>query len=173
LDLSNTISLFIAPSCSSPNTVGLIFNFISNSTTTNYTLHTYGFTANSSSKTLTFAMKGDSAATHYYWLLDSVSVNNTNASTNVLINGGFELGNLTGWIQFCATNASCGSTGNYGQLTTSPCYSGSYCYVDKCSSGFDYLIQSFNTVIGDYYLLSFYLRVFSSGGAYLVDVILT
>ncbi len=173
MDLSNAISLFIALSCSSPNTVGLIFSFVSSSAPTTYTLYTYGFTANSSSTTLTFAMTGDSGPMHDYWLLDSVSVNHTNANTNVLINGGFDVGNLTGWTQFCATNANCGGTGNYGQLTTAACYSGSYCYVDKCGSGgFDYLIQSFNTVIGDYYLLSFYLRIYNSGASYSVYVTL-
>ncbi len=111
-------------------------------------------------------MSGDFGPAHDYWLLDSVSVNHTNASTNVLINGGFETGSLTGWTQYCATNANCGA-GDYGQITTgTACYSGAYCYMDKCfpSSQFDYLIQSFTTVNGDYYIISFYLMNVGGGG---------
>jgi hypothetical protein len=71
----------------------------SSSAPTSYTRYTYGFTANSSSATLTFFMSGDPGMAHNYWLLDSISVNHTNASTDVLINGGFDVGNLTGWTQ--------------------------------------------------------------------------
>ncbi len=105
--------------------------------------------------------------------MDSISVNHTNADTEVLINGGFDTGDFTGWTQYCATDANCGGTGNYGQVTTSNYYSGTYCYVDKCAGGFDYLTQSFTTVIGDYYLISFYLRVYSSGSGHSVYVTLT
>jgi hypothetical protein len=166
--------LSIALSCNSPSTVGQIFYFVASSAPTTYTLYTYGFTANDSSASLTFAITGDSGPMHNYWLLDSISVNHTNANTDVLINGGFEVGNLTGWTQDCATDANCGGSGtNYGQLTNTPCYSGTYCYVDKCNPGFDYLIQSFNTTIGDYYILSFYLMVYNSGSGHSVDVTLT
>ncbi len=105
--------------------------------------------------------------------MDSVAVNHTNASTNVIINGGFDIGNFTGWTQYCATNTVCSGTGNYGQLTTSPCYSGSYCYMDKCSGGYDYLAQSFATVNDDYYILSFYLRVYAQGGPHVLYVMLS
>jgi hypothetical protein len=106
--------------------------------------------------------------------LDSVSVNHTNAATNVLINGGFETGNLTGWSQYCATDQNCGA-GNYGQVTTTDCYSGTYCYVDKCSPAtqFDYLFQSFATVSDDYYIISFYLRIYASGGPQWIYATLT
>ncbi len=151
-----------------------MLSLISSSAPTSYTLYTYGFTANSSSATLTFAMSGDPGPVHNYWLLDSVSVNHTNANTDVLINGGFETGDLTGWTQYCATDANCG-TGDYGQLTTGVCYSGTYCYVDKCYpyTHFDYLIQSFTAVNGDYYIISFYLMNVGGGGPQSVLVTLT
>ncbi len=175
-DSSNAILISIAPSCSSPSTAGRIFSFASNTAPSTYTLYTYDFTANSSSATLTFAFNGDPGGGDHYWLLDSVSVNCTNTRTNVLINGGFETGNFTDWTQYCATDANCG-TGNYGQITTTACYSGTYCYVDKCNqhpgTPYDYLIQSFTTVIGDHYTLSFYFRVYSSGGAQVAYVSLT
>jgi hypothetical protein len=119
-------------------------------------------------------MSGDTGPGHNYWLLDSISVNNTNASTDVLINGGFEVGNLTGWSQYCATVANCGGA-NYGQVTTTDCYSGTYCYVDKCNPGsqYDYLFQSFATMSGDYYIISFYFKVYGNGGPQWIYAMLT
>ncbi|CAF2757735.1 unnamed protein product [Rotaria sp. Silwood2] len=121
-------------------------------------------------------MAGDSGECHHYWLLDRISVTGTASNTNILINGGFEMGNFTGWTQYCATDANCGGTGtNYGQLTTSSCKSGTYCYVDKCDNGghFDYLVQSFPTVIGNYYSVAFYLKIYSSGGSDLAYVMVS
>ncbi|CAM2711098.1 unnamed protein product [Rotaria socialis] len=140
------------PSCTSPNTAGAIFSFASGSAPTTYTLYTHGFTAAGSSATLSFIM----------------TVNNA----NILVNGGFSTGTLTGWTQYCATNANCGGTGTkYGQLTTSTCQTGSYCYVDKCDN-YDYLIQSFTTKIGNYYIISFYLRIYANGGPHSAYVML-
>ncbi len=85
---------------------------------------------------------------NYYFLLDSISVNHKNAGTDVLINGGFETGDFTGWTEYCNTNTNCNG-GDDGQVTTSPCFGG-YCYMDRCAN-YDYLVQSFFTVIGDYY----------------------
>ncbi len=159
------ISVSKAPTCNSPSYAGQLIYLPSNTAPTTYTLYTYNFTANSSSATLTFVMSGDPGPGHNYWFLDSVAVNHTNASTNVLINGGFDMGNLTGWTQFCATDGNCG-TGDYGQLMTGLCYAGNYCYMDKCNgaSQSDYLIQSFNTANGDYYIISFYLMNVGGGG---------
>ena len=163
----------IALSCSSPSLVGLLVTFYTATAPLTYTSYTYGFIANGALSTLTFAITGDAGAAQRYWLFDSISVNYNNTNTDVLTNGGLDTGNFSGWIQYCNTNANCGGTGNYGQLTTSPCYSGLYCYMDKCVSGFDYLIQSFSTVTGGYYLISFYMRVFANGGPHVAYVLLT
>ncbi|CAF3051006.1 unnamed protein product [Rotaria sp. Silwood2] len=148
------------PSCTNPNTVGAIFSIRSNTASTTYQLYTYTFNANDSSATLSFIITGESVAAQHYWLLDDVSVNDTVNNVNILVNGGFETGDFTGWTQYCATNANCG-TNDYGQITTSPCHLGTYCYVDKCGdkNAYDYLIQSFSTVSGNTYILTFYLKV--------------
>ncbi len=40
------------------------------------------------------------------------------ATTDVLINGGFEVGDFTDWTQYCADDMNCGGSGTrYGQLT--------------------------------------------------------
>jgi hypothetical protein len=157
---------------------GLIFTFTATNALASYTLYTYGFTANDSSATLTFALSGDPGPGHNFWLLDSVSANDTTSGTSLLTNGGFETGDFTGWTQYCNTVANCGTNGtsNYsGQITGSPCQSGSYCYMDRCSPGghFDYLTQSFSTVIGDYYSISFYFRFYAVGGGWVTYVTLT
>lgn len=163
----------LVPSCITPSATGRIFSFSSATANISYTLYTYGFVANDSSATIVFAITGDSGPGHHYWLLDTVSVMEMNTSSNILINGGFETGDLTGWTQYCATDANCG-TGFYGELTTSTCDSGSYCYMDRCNSGghFDYLIQSVNTVVGYYYIFGFELRAFANGGGHLAYVML-
>ncbi|CAF4158657.1 unnamed protein product, partial [Adineta steineri] len=130
---------------------------------TTYTQYTSTFTASSTLATLSFIILGEGGggAVHY-WLIDDVVANHTNANANVLINGDFETGNLNGWTQYCNTTTNCdaGSTGNYGHTVptgSGPCYSGSYCVFDSCKNT-DYLEQSFSTVIGDYYIISYYIR---------------
>ncbi|CAF1645870.1 unnamed protein product, partial [Rotaria magnacalcarata] len=110
---------------------------------------------------------GESGGAHHYWLLDTVSVNDTANNANILANGGFETGDFTGWTQYCNNNTICGGTGEYGQLTNSPCQAGTYCYVDKCGNknGYDYLYQSFSTISGNYYLIAFYLKANKNDGS--------
>ncbi|CAF3829885.1 unnamed protein product [Adineta steineri] len=125
-----------------------------------YTKYTSTFTASSTLATLSFIIMGEggNGAVHY-WLIDDVIVNHTNANANVLTNGGFETGDLSGWTQFCNTTANCDgkSNGNYAHTTTSSCHAGTYCVYDSCLDT-DYLEQSFSTVVGDYYIISYYLR---------------
>ncbi|CAF4073570.1 unnamed protein product, partial [Adineta steineri] len=128
--------------------------------TITYTQYIYGFTANYSLATLSFIITGEGGGGKvHYWLLDDVIVNHTNANANILTNGGFETGDLSGWTQYCNTTANCdtASSGNYAHTTTSSCYSGTYCVYDSCKNT-DYLEQSFSTVPGDYYVISYYLN---------------
>ncbi|CAF4731215.1 unnamed protein product [Rotaria sp. Silwood1] len=97
----------VTPSCTSPNTTGAILTISSGAATTTYALYTHGFTATDSSATLTFIITGEINGAHHYWLLDSISVNGTANSTNILVNGGYETGDFTGWTQYCATSANC------------------------------------------------------------------
>jgi hypothetical protein len=120
-------------------------------------LFSYNFTAIGLSATLTFAGTGDAGGlANNSFFLDSVSVNHISANTSVLINGGFETGDLTGWTMFCNTSSNCNGL-YYGQVVSSRCYQGTYCYNDDCQH-YDYLTQSFCTVSGDSYSISFYLR---------------
>ncbi|CAM4893490.1 unnamed protein product [Rotaria socialis] len=164
-----------SPPCTkTPNVAGAIFSFSTASIPLTYTRYSYGFTASDSSSTVTFILTGDSGPGQHYWLIDDVSVNDTRNNTDLLTNGDFDDGTFNGWTQFCATDANCGN-GLYGQLTTSPCRSAPKCYMDKCNNGryYDYLLQSFQTVTGNYYILSFYIRAFANGGSHLAYVMLS
>ncbi|CAF3929744.1 unnamed protein product [Rotaria magnacalcarata] len=162
------------PCTTTPDTTGAIFSFATATIALTYTRYSYGFTASDSSSTVTFILTGDSGPAMHYWLIDDVSVNDTATNTNILVNGNCDQGSFIGWTQFCATNTNCG-TGDYGRLTSSPCRSAAYCYMDKCNNGgyYDYLLQSFNTVTGNYYILSFYIRAYVNGGPHLTFVMLS
>lgn len=153
---------------------GRIFNFSTATAPESYTRYNYAFTANDIITTLTFGMQANEDDENY-WLLDNVSVNRTNTNANVLVNGNFELGSLTGWTQYCATGSNCGGGSNVGQITSSSCFMGSFCYVSKCDTGtrYDYLSQSFSTVIGESYVISFHLRVKDAGDNRRAYVLLT
>ncbi|CAF5014807.1 unnamed protein product, partial [Rotaria socialis] len=161
-----------SPPCTkTPNVAGAIFRFTTANISLTYTRYSYGFTASDSSSTVTFTITGDSGGGKHYWLIDDASVNDTTNNTNVLTNGNFDEGTFNGWTQFCATDANCGND-FYGQLTNSSCRSAPGCYMDRCNNGgfYDYLLQSFETVSGNYYILSFYIRAFANGGSHLAYV---
>ena len=91
--------------------------------------------------------------------------------TNLLTNPGFELGNLTGWQQQCATSANCAGpngnlpgglfiSGTFVGLISVPCQSGSNCFLSRCKN-VDYLFQTVNAVVGHkyYVTVNYYLQV--------------
>lgn len=160
----------LAPSCSGPgsnsqkcsNVSNLLMCLVSNQAPDNYTLYTFNFTAHDTSATLVFALTGDgSGGTWHYWLLDNVSVHDALNNTNLIVNGDFEAGNTTGWTQFCNTAANCNANRS-GQVTKNSCYAGTYCFVDICEN-FDYLQQTFSTIVNHVYIISFYLKITKTG----------
>lgn len=86
-------------------------------------------------------------------MLDDVSVRH--GSTQLISNGGFETGNLTGWNRTGACNL------NVGQAYSGSSYakSGDWYYYDLCAGAGngDTLSQTFTTVPGDTYALDFWL----------------
>jgi hypothetical protein len=137
----------------------------------------YNYTAIASVTRVAFGFQRQTG----YFVMDDISVRNlASPNTEILVNGGFEMGNLTSWL-YC--NQNNGST-NGGVKSNSSSFSylgfnyfsrsGSYYYVGGSNITTDYITQTFPTNIGDQYLVSFYVLIASSGpatsGAFLLGV---
>ncbi|CAF0811738.1 unnamed protein product [Adineta steineri] len=134
-------------------------------TVTNWTQYIYNYTATTTFPILIF---GVDASAEIYIMIDDVSVVDiTGTSVELLKNSDFEYSSttLTGWSVWC--KSTCNS-GDGGTIYTSNCRLSSNCYKSQCRSSIDYLVQSFSTIIGRIYTISFWfqrLRSSSSGGS--------
>jgi hypothetical protein len=116
-------------------------------------MYSYTYTApNIDSAKLTFALRNDPV----YWYLDDVSVTNSSGD-ELLLNGGFELGNLLGWT-YCNPN----SAADAGVVSSSNPHTGSYSYMDGSINASDYLSQTFAVVPNNNYLITFWLSADST-----------
>ncbi len=141
---------YSAASCATPS--GGNFSF-SNTPTGSYSLQTLDYTASSNGSALLefsfYTINGND-----YWHLDDVSIVDINASSSeMLTNGDFESGNLSGWELLCIS----GCAGTQGIVTNSNCHTGLYCYRDACTGHYDFLRQTFITTMGHIYTLSFWI----------------
>ncbi|CAF1296318.1 unnamed protein product [Rotaria sordida] len=123
-------------------------------TPTTYQKQTYTYTGTSTGlKILEFGFKA--VSTTKTWHLDDVSIINKNASNSeMIVNGGFENGNLIGWQVLCSST-NCGTKG--GNITQSDCHTGSFCYEGTCQNDYDFLRQTFTVINGHVYVLTFWL----------------
>ena len=128
-----------------------------------WTFYSFNYTATRSSHTLSFTVHGGGASETTY--LDNVSVVDRSVpSTEVLHNPSFENSTSipTSWSSWCSS--SCTKSGDGYEIVNSGCEpsSGSYCIRNHCKDGYDFLGQSFSTIIGHVYKISFW--VFKDGG---------
>jgi hypothetical protein len=139
----------IAGPCSPPSSgyIAMITNAPSS-----YQFYSYLITAQyTGDVNLKFLFQGDSEAS---WHLDTVSLKVLNESNfELLIDGDFE-DSSNSWTLDCWAGCDIGSS---GFLTMLSCYSGSMCFMDGCTGGFDSLFQSVNIIMGNVYNLSFWL----------------
>ncbi|CAF1437985.1 unnamed protein product [Adineta steineri] len=134
-------------------------------TVTNWTQYIYNYTSTTTFPILIF---GVDASPEMYIMIDDVSVVDiTSTSVELLENSDFENSSttLTGWSVWCTSTCN---SGDGGIIYTSNCRLSSNCYKSQCRGSIDYLVQSFSTVIGRIYTISFWfqrLRSSSSGGS--------
>ena len=157
-NLHSRSSLHICLGCT-PTGRGILLS-LNDSTPAIWTHYQINYTATNTFHTLSFGFQNENNREYY---LDQVSVINVNnLGVELLSNGNFEnsTSNVTDWNQLCTS--FCG--GFPGALSTVNCFSGN-CFRDQCraSAGIDFLQQSFSTVIGQTYTISFMLILSGSG----------
>ncbi|CAF1256270.1 unnamed protein product [Adineta ricciae] len=123
----------------------------------------YTYLATSLAPTLRFIFDNGPADCSF---LDGVSVTDyKNSSVELLSNPSFE-NSISSPVSWTVTNSSTCQGSSQGRIISSGCHSGSgsNCFMDNCTKGFEYLFQSFTANIGDYYNVSFWLEQ-TGGGA--------
>ena len=99
-----------------------------------------------------------------YWGFDNVALTDTNG-INVMANGGFETGDLTGWMAVGQQGLPAGGTVFNGSpgTTTMNSQEGNFFWRDGAVGGVDGVAQGISTIVGDTYTLSFWLA--ADGGS--------
>ncbi|CAF1507059.1 unnamed protein product, partial [Adineta steineri] len=151
---TTTAMATVAPPCTPQSVSNGTLLHITNPTSSiypNYTCHAYTWTATALSATLSFFFRHDPGG----WMIDDVSV--YYGVTQKIINGGFETGNLTGWNY----TGNCNLDVNRGLAYPGSSYakSGSWYYYDCCAGNMmgDTISQTFSTIVGGTYTISFWL----------------
>lgn len=154
-----------ADNCAPPTNVGTaIFDLAKSGPApvalpTTPTLYSTEFTATGASTTLNIAFRNDLG----YFEFGEASLTRAPGGTNLLTNGNFASGDLSGWM---AANPS--QAMNAGIVTQDGtfCPPGmAHCWLDGSTSAYDVLSQTVATVAGDTYTLSFELASNDAGTA--------
>ena len=112
-----------------------------------YTPYSFVWVASGSSATLSFVFRQDPGT----WYLDDITV--YQGMTQLIFNGGFENEDLSGW----SYSGSCSSDAGDAHNGISEAHTGSFSYRDGCPYSSDTLNQTFPTIAGDTYIISFWL----------------
>ncbi len=145
--------IIVGPTCS-PSGRGTLATY-STTTPSSWTTYSYNYTAITALTTLLFGFESEAARLFH---LDDVSVVNVNQpNVQLLANPSFENSSSTpnGWRVWCLSTCSSSST----QISSnSNCYASSgRCFQANCAFGIGFVGQSFPTMIGDTYTISFRL----------------
>jgi hypothetical protein len=105
---------------------------------------------------ISFALQNDPD----FWYLDDVSITNS-SGVQLLSNGNFEAGDLTGWSYCNPKNAT-----NSGTVSMTNSHTGWYSYEDGSVGSSDYLSQSFTVRPNKTVTVRFWLQSSSINGTY-------
>lgn len=127
-----------------------------------WTYYSFSYTATKTNPILQFAFNNGGSTTY----LDDVSVANiVSNTTQLLTNPSFESSTSlppVGWATWCTSTCLSGTAGKI-VTNSSACYnsSGSSCFVNQCTAGYQFLAQEFAAVANQIYIVSFWLRITS------------
>ncbi|CAF4073730.1 unnamed protein product [Rotaria sp. Silwood1] len=146
----------------------MIANCVNCPTLLNYYNYFTIYTAIGTTTRIAFSLRRSNG----YFALDDIYVRSLTApNVELTLNGGFELGDLTGW-SYCNQNNSSMSgevkanSSNFTYLSvTFRSQSGSYYYVGGGTTYADYLSQTFSTVIGTLYNVSLWVLISGTGSS--------
>ncbi|CAF1103731.1 unnamed protein product [Rotaria sordida] len=146
--------------------IKMIANCVNCSTMLFYYNYVTTYTAIGTSTRIAFSFRRNNG----YFALDNLSVRSFTApSTELLVNGGFEMGDLTGWSYCSQDNSSMtggvkGNSSNFTYLSfTFRSQSGSYYYVGGGTTYADYISQTFSSTIGALYTVSLWILISGTG----------
>ncbi len=133
---------------------------------TTWTKYEYNHTANSTSSTLMFGFTNNPSGLRYWFLAYVSVVRLTAPNTELLLNPNFDNSttDLIDWTQYCTDTCTNGAVGG-GQVTNSTECISTECYVDHChgAGAIDFLSQTFSTMNGHIYTISFWIKNYGSG----------
>ena len=132
----------------------MTFTNITGNPNTTWTSFSTSWIANRTNPMLIF---GFDASSSVYFLLDDVSVIDTNTSVQLLTNPSFENSSASavGWTPWCGSTCSAGTAGS---VTNIGCRTGR-CFAGECGGGsVDYIAQAFSAVIGRRYNITFWYQ---------------
>ena len=133
----------------------MTFLNISGNANTSWTLFTTNWVSNRTNPMLIF---GFDAFTSIYFVIDDVSVVDTNTSVQLLTNPSFESSSASavGWTPWCVHTCLAG----FGNVSSVGCRTGR-CFLSSCSgaaSSLEYIAQAFPAVIGRTYNITFWYQ---------------
>ena len=143
----------VAPCAPQARSSGPLFSVTNPTSTTypSYVCYAYTWVATGLSAALAFFFRHDPGG----WMVDEIQV--YHGLTQLIVNGGFESGSLSGWNY----SGTCSVYIGTAYSGSSYAKAGSYYYYDRCSQNGDTMSQSFVTVPGDTYVISFWMTNYS------------
>ncbi len=132
---------------------GAILDLAGDTISSTFAQYTVDFTAGVAFTDITFALRNDP----WYTAVDDISVVDlTTPSGNLIVNGDFETGDLTGWTYDNVYGAIAGGFVTNGGCFGLGTHGGSYEYCDGAVQAYDAIDQVIPTTVGDVYQISFY-----------------